>query len=218
MYAFLRRHWTLFVTLGALLTWQVVFLLWSKSVTAPPLNVPILLSPKGSVETTIRVLVPEVYELNLDFARAGHEYHKLRTLLGDWAHRNGEPVPSGVHVPIRWSLTNEFTNATAASGDVDTFGSIAWSADRVARQVAVVSVPQGHYRFIAEVQRDVPELADIKTRISMRLRPKTSSSWQITLAWWGSLASYFLVWPAIAIVAGLLWQRTVLGSQGRSGG
>lgn len=209
MNSFLRAQWFPLLALAILLLWQGLFPLWSKAITRPPLDVPIVLNPKGSVDAAVRILVPEVYELNLVFERAGHEHEKLRALLGESSYRDGKPIPSGVQVPVRWSLANSSTGTTAASGEIESFGLIAWSAAEVDRSLAVVSVPPGNYKFSAQVLRDVPELAQIKSRLTMQLRPKASSTWQITLVWLSSLASFLLVWPTIAAISLLLLWRAV---------
>jgi hypothetical protein len=210
MYAFFRAHWLLILALATLLAWQVLFPIWSKAITKQPLDVPIALSPKGSVDTAVRVLIPEVYELNLVFERAGHQYEELTALLGTWGYRDGKPIPSGVRVPMRWSLANSSTGAVVAAGEIDSFGSSAWSAANVYRKLAGISVPPGNYKFNAQVLRDVPELAQIKSRLAMKLRPTASSTWQTSLVWWGSLASFLLVWPAIAVLSLLLLWRAGL--------
>ena len=165
---------------------------------------------KGVGRQAVRILIPEVYELNLVFERAGHEFEELNALLGTWGYRDGKPIPSGVHVPVRWSLVNSATGAIAAAGEIDSFGSVAWSASEVDRRLATVSVSPGNYKFSAQVLRDVSELAQFKCRLAMQLRPKASSTWQITLVWWGSLANFLLVWPTIAVLSLLLLWRAGL--------
>lgn len=210
MNSFLRAHWLPLLALAILLVWQGLFPIWSTAITKPPLDVPIALNPKGSVDEAVRILIPEVYELNLVFERAGHEFEELNALLGTWGYRDGKPIPSGVHVPVRWSLVNSATGAIAAAGEIDSFGSVAWSTSEVDRRLATVSVSPGNYKFSAQVLRDVSELAQFKCRLAMQLRPKASSTWQITLVWWGSLANFLLVWPTIAVLSLLLLWRAGL--------
>lgn len=210
MHSFLFAQRKLIALLVVVALWLLLFPIWVQWVTAKPLDEAVTLTPRGTISKEIRVVIPENYELNLVFERANVPFEQLKTLLGDWAYQDGKPIPSGVRVPIRWALKEIPRGSIAASGEIDTFGSIAWSATEVDRQVGRVHVAPGRYLFTAEVLRDVPELAPIKTRISMQLRPKASSTWQITLVWWGSIANFILFWPAAIIIALILLWRAGL--------
>lgn len=202
MRTFLSRQWKLIMLLVLLASWLALFPVWARRVTTNPLDEAITLSPNGKIEKDIRVIIPENYQLNLAFERAGVSFEKMKSLLGDWTTKDGKPIPSGVVVPIRWSLRKP-NGEVVVSGEVDSFGSIAWSAAEVDRKVGHIKVEPGKYIFSAEILRDVPEFADIKSRISMRLYPKASSTWKITLVWWGIIVNALILWP-MAIVIGLL--------------
>jgi hypothetical protein len=207
MQSFLFVQRKLIALLVVVALWLLLFPIWVQWVTAKPLDEEVTLTPRGAISKEIRVVIPEDYELNLVFERANVPFEQLKTLLGDWVYQDGKPIPSGVRVPIRWALKEISRGSIAVSGEIDTFGSIAWSATEVDRQVGRVHVAPGRYLFTAEVLRDVPELAHIKTRISMQLHPKASSTWQIALVWWGSIANFILIWPAaISIALILLWR------------
>lgn len=207
MRSFLSGQRKLVMLLAVIALWLSLFPIWVHRITEKPLDEVITLAPRGAISKEIRVVIPESYALNLVFERANLPFEQLKLLLGDWVYRNGKPIPSGVTVPIRWVLIDVDTSAIAASGEIDSFGSIGWSAAEVDRQVGHIRVAPGRYLFTAEILRDVPELAHIRTRLSMQLRPKASSTWQMTLVWWGSLANFFLVWPAAIILALVLVWR-----------
>lgn len=207
MRSFLYQHRKLVALLVMIALWLSLFPIWVRWVTANPLDEAITLAPRGSIKKEIRIVIPENYELNLVFERGNVPFEQLKALLGDWAYKDGQPIPSGVRVPIKWELEEVPAGTIAASGEVDSFGSIAWSAAEVDRQVGGIRVAPGRYLFTAEILRDVPELAHINTRLSMQLHPKVSSTWQVTLVWWGSIANLFFVWPAAIIAAlVLLWR------------
>lgn len=201
---YLRRQKKLLALLILTMLWLSLFPAWVHRVTAKPLDDAITLSPSGTINREIEVAIPEHYEINLVFERASLPFQELKTLLGDWAYRDGQPIPSGVRVPVRWSLKKLHDGSIAASGENDTFGAIAWSAAEVDRKVGGFRVKPGRYLFNAQVLHDVPALAHIGTRLSINLPSKASSTWQMTLVWWGSIASYIVVWPAAAVIAMLL--------------
>lgn len=216
-FLFVQRKLIAFLVMIGL--WLSLFPIWADKITANPLDEMITLAPRGTISREVHIVIPESYQLSLVFERANISPEQLKILLGDWKYnKDGEPIPSGVRVPIRWSLKAEPGGTIAASGEIDSFGSTSWSAIDVDRQVGHIRVMPGRYLFEAEILRDVPELAHIKTRIAMHLHPKTSSTWQITLVWWGSIANVLLVWPAAIVLALiLLWRAGLtLRSKGRT--
>ena len=99
------------------------------------------------------------------------------------------------------------SGSIAKSGELDSFGVTGYGPDVFYRQIASFKVKPGRYLFKAKILRDVPDLAHIKTRLTMGLYPKAASTWQTTLVWCGSIANYLLVWPVAAILFFiLLWQ------------
>lgn len=215
MRTFLSNQRTLVALFLGIALWLSLFQIWARWVTASPLDEVITLAPRGLVNKGIHVVIPEKYMLNLVFERGDVPYQKLKVLLGDWAYKDGKPIPSGVIVPIRWALKDLPDGAVVASGEIDAFGSIAWSPTEVDREVGHVQVAPGKYEFSAEILRDVPELASIRTRLSMQLRPKASSTWQITLVWWGSMANDLLAWPSAFLIAVVLSWRAALTFRSR---
>lgn len=218
MHSFLLKQRKLVALLIMIVLWLSLFPIWVHWVTERPLDEVITLSPRGTISKEIRVVIPEHYELNLVFERANVPFEQLKILLGDWAYKDGKPIPSGIRVPIRWGLKEVPGGSMSTSGEIDSFGSIAWSAAEVDRQIGRIKVAPGRYLFTAEILRDVPELAHIKTRLSMQLHPKASSTWQITLVWWGGIVNFFVAWPAAIIIAlVLLWRAGLtFRSKGRA--
>lgn len=187
--------------------WLSLFPIWVDWVNKSPLDEAIQLSPRGSISKEIRIVIPESYQLNFVFERADHPFEQLKTLIGFWGSLYGEPIVSGVRVPIKWALTDTEGGRLVASGEVDSFGSMSWSVAEVERNIGHIQVPPGQYLFTAEILRDVPELAHIKTRVVLHFRATASTTWQVTFAWWGSLLNLFIVWPyGIFIALTLLWR------------
>jgi hypothetical protein len=205
MLTFCAQQWRAISLLMLAALWIGVFPVWSRWITTAPLDIPISLVPPGKIEQLIEIVIPENYALSLIFEREGVPFEQLDTLLGSMRPpKAGETLPPGIRVPIRWSLTSAESRKVAASGDVDSIGTSGWSAAEVTRHLGYVQASPGKYIFQAKVLRSVPELAHIRTRIAIHLRPKSSSSWQIGLVWWGSIGTYLVAWPAAAYGAFLL--------------
>ncbi|WP_424195763.1 DUF5625 family protein [Ampullimonas aquatilis] len=167
----------------------------------------ISIAKHGSIERQIKIVVPERYELVLVFERSGVQFEQLRQLLGDWAYnKDGTPIPSGVRIPVRWSLANAKDGTIIRTDELETFGSIGWSAVAAERFVAYIQVPTGTYLFNAKILRDVPEFANIHTRLKMQLPPKAATTWQVSFVWLGGLVNFFIGWPIlIALTVNLIW-------------
>lgn len=215
---FFSKHRKLIALLILIVLWLSIFPIWMRWVTENPLDEPISLAPRGVLQKEVRVVIPENYELNFVFERAGISFDQLKVLLGDAVYRNGKIIPSGIRVPIRWSLRSASGGEVVASGEIDSFGLMAWGGSTVDRSVGHVRVDPGRYIFNAEILRDVQELAHIKTRISMRLTPKAGSTWQIGLVWWGQVANLVLIRPAAAIIVLFLMWRAGLTFRSRRRG
>lgn len=215
MLRFCTLQWRAISLLVIAALWIGIFPLWSRWITTSPLNASITLAPAGHIEQPIKIVIPERYALNLVFEREGVPFEKLDTLLGSMRPpKIGEKPPPGIPVPIRWSLTSLETLNVVASGEVESVGSSGWSATEVDRHLGYIKTLPGEYIFRAEVLRSVAELSEIRTRIAIRLHPKSSSTWQMGLVWWGMIGTYLIAWPAAAyasfllLVAGLKLQST----------
>lgn len=215
MRAFLWQNSRLIFNFGLLCVWFFGFWLWSLWVTATPLEEPLSLAPRGKLEKEIRVPLPENYDLNLLFERADIPYDAFRELVGDWTFKDGEIVITGVPVPVRWSLYSVDLQRLIAQGEAESFGFLRWTPYQVARQIDKVSinVEPGRYVFRGEVLQDVPELAHIKTRIALQLRPMVSATWQLAVVFLGPFVNYLILGPAALLLALILAMRAVYGEQ-----
>lgn len=201
MRGFLRKQRWLLLLLAVLTLWLSLFSAWAHWITAKPLDEPLALAPAGMIDREIHVVVPEHYTLALRFMRTGHSFEQVNTLLGGIA-----TTTSGIPTPVKWSLQALPGGKILASGETDAHGMQGWSSTFVERNVGGIRVPTGRYRFKAQVLHDVPELAHFDTRLVMRLQPKSSSTWQLDLVWWGSIANMLLLGPlAIIVLLVLLW-------------
>lgn len=202
MRGFLRKQRWLLLLLALLTIWLSLFSAWTHWVTADPLDEPITLAPAGMIDREIHVVVPEHYMLFFRFKRTGQSLEQMRTLIGGIASTR-----SGVPIPVRWSLTTLSNGRTVASGEVDAVGIASHSSADITRRVGEIHVPSGRYRFNAQIMHDVPELAHLDTSLAMQEAPKASSTWQISLAWWGTIANMMLLGPlAILLLLLLLWR------------
>jgi len=218
MKSFLRRHWPLPAALFLSLFWLVAFPLWSQWITVDPLKVPVSLATAGKMQVEVQVRVPEAYSLQFLFERDGVSFDELKNSIGAMGLcKVGETCSKGVAVPIRWSITPEGSNKPLLSGDVESLNSSGWSQAHVYRSIAEVRVPPGRYVFQAEISRPVPELANLRTTLAMELQPKSTSTWQLGLVWWGAIAQYVIALPlALCTAAVLLWRAGLtLRSSGR---
>jgi len=205
MLRFCTQQWRAISLLVLAALWIGIFPIWSRWVTTNPLDTKISLAPPGKIEQPIIIIIPENYALNLVFERDDISFEQLDTLLGSMrVPKIGETLPPGIRVPIRWSLTSEEKGNVVASGEVDSIGSSGWSRAEVDRHLGYVKAPPGKYIFQADVLRSVPELAHIRTRIAIQLQPKSSSTWQMGLVWWGMIGTYLIAWPAAAYASFLL--------------
>ena len=201
MHGFLRKQRRLLLVLALLATWLALFSVWSRWVTAEPLDEPIALAPAGMIDREIHIVVPEHYTIVMRFMRAGRSSEQWRTLRDGIAS-----TTAGILVPVRWSLTSVSNGRAVASGEIDAIGAYRWSSSDIDREIGGIRVPSGRYRFKAQVLRDVPEFAHIDTRLAMTGTPKASSTWQISLVWWGSIVNMMLVGPLMVILLlVLLW-------------
>jgi Domain of unknown function (DUF5625) len=193
-----------------------MFPLWSRWVISDPLNAIISLSPQGTVEKNIHIILPENYSLHLMFERKGIPFEQLKSSIGAMGVcKIGEQCSKGVPVPIRWSIRNIETGAISSSGEVESIDSSGWSADHVYRHLGFIKVQPGNYTFKAEVLRPVPKLAQMRTYIAIQLQPKASTTWQIGLVFWGSIGQYLLAWPIAIYAVIMLLCRASLALQSR---
>lgn len=131
-----------------------------------PLDTPITLAPRGSVEQNIQIKSKVNYVVDIVFAKGSTPHEKLKELIGAMGIcQIGEACSKGVAIPVRWTLRSTENGNIVASGEVNSFESSAWSAADVYRRIGGFSVDRGNYLFKLEVLRDVPELAILRTRV-----------------------------------------------------
>lgn len=202
MRGFLHRQRRLLLLLALLITWLSLFSVWSRWITAKPLDVSIALAPAGMIDRKIQIFVPEHYTLAFRFDRTSEPLKHLQIAVGGVASTS-----AGTPIPIRWSLARVSDGRIVASGEADTRGMHGWSTTFVERDVGGIRVPSGRYRFKAQVLQDIPGLAHVDTRLVMQLSPKAYCTWQLYLVWWGSIANVLLIGPlAILVLLVLLWR------------
>ena len=199
---------SLLIAIGVLVLSQVLFWLWSTWITRTLVDEPVLLGATTVIDRTIRVPVAETYELSLVFPRyIGQD--DLRDYLDGEGYFKGQWPAGSASIPVKWSLTNARTNRVAASGVANTLELTAWSHDTVWTHVAHVKVPAGAYAFKAEVLKpQAPELGGAEPRLELALPGrKASSTWQLSVVFWGSLIAPVVIWPLTMLLVGLaLWQ------------
>ncbi len=180
--------------------WFAAVYAWGSWINAIPLDQPISLTPKGTIQTTLRIITHESYQLEFAFEPQGgapappDDKTPIR-----WS------LPLDVKVPVRWSIQNEATSLIA-SGEIDSSGWAWYSGDIVGRAIATINLEPGTYFLYAEILRDVPEFAQVKTRIRLVPRSKDSPAWQKIVEFWGTVIFVFLLMPAGIIVSiKVLW-------------
>lgn len=205
---FVRNHRFALAALAIVLLARIGFEVWARAIVAAPVDAPIALSSRGAVDQRIRIPVPDRYALMLSFRADRPDRDRLRELLGESSYSmQGEPIPDGVRIPVRWSLSEAGSGRVVARGDDETFGTSSWSSDAIDRNVNHLSAAPGSYRLQARITRDLPELAGVSARLAMRLNAKASGSWQTEWVWTGRLACALLVDPVLALLsAWLLWR------------
>jgi hypothetical protein len=194
----IMRHWKNLLIVIVATAWIVIFPKWSNWVTEDPLDTPILLNPPGKVERAIDIRIPEKYEVSLIFERAGQPFEKLKTLIGaGGVCKINEPCSKGIPVPIKWSLSEVKSGINVAVGEVISQNSNGWSKFEVDRNVGFIKAKPGRYMFKAVIFQGVPELESIKSRLAIKARPKQTETWQLSLVWWGGVATIFIFWPLL---------------------
>lgn len=189
----------------------VAFKLWAHWLVTPPLDEPISIVARTTIDKAIDLPANDRYFLSLVFDRDGRSSDELSKLIG---HSGMELIgaPLGIVIPISWELSNVDTGAIVASGNADTRGSNSWSNTEVGRLLQAVEVPSGSYKFRARILRDVPEFAGVNTKIRLELIPKLAESWQMAVWWWGQLLSIFVALPAaVVLVAWLVYRGLTQG-------
>lgn len=210
---FVRDNRFALVTLIVVVLARIGFDQWADGISAPPLDAPIAVSSGGGLDQRIRIRAPDRYGLELSFRADARGMDHLRGLVGDGSYdAQHKRIPSGVPIPVRWSLSEADSGKIVAQGDTETFGSSSWSSGEISRDFDRFGVPPGEYRFQARITRAVPEFAGIQAHMVARLHPKSAGSWQTSRVWDGRLLSFFLIDPGLVLLGlFLLWRAFALG-------
>lgn len=189
------------VAIAVLLATQALFWPWSHWVTSPLLDVPVPMDRAIAVERSMRIPIGEPYQLSLMFPRRGPQGDRRELLACDGGI-------DAIRLPVRWSLMTT-TGATAAAGNaVQRLCAGSWSSDFVWTTLANMRVPPGRYRFRATVgpwPASAGRLGGASPRLLLAMHGgKAWSSWQLSAVYLGVLASVYLVWPLLALLA-LAW-------------
>lgn len=203
MSTFFKRHKLLSTVFLALLFLIIAFEIGTYFIAPARLDEPISLSPPGRVEKAITVPLAEVYTLSLTFSFDRQTRQKVQELVEESRYRDGQHVPSGVAVPIRWSLLERHSGRTVSSEEKVSLGVSGFSATAYYRDIGFSRMQPGTYLFHAEALRDVPEFANIPTRIMVGLRPKATSHWLRELEFWATLVIVYVMWP-LALLLGVI--------------
>jgi hypothetical protein len=117
--------------------------------------------------------------------RLSDEEEKLKNAIG-----GGKPVGRenvGTPIPVALQIFSLPDNRLVMKKDIVTHNTYAWSRDFAVRHIDSIRLPAGDYRFIIQMPTDIPALADIKAKVKMGLRGKSSSTWQMTYIIWANL-------------------------------
>jgi Domain of unknown function (DUF5625) len=137
-----------------------------------PMDAAVNLAARSLIEQSVHIEGRKDYIVEFRFSRDGVQFEKLKDLIGAmgvcqiWA-----PCPRGIAIPVRWSLQNE-NGKVVASGEIATIDSSGWSAAYVSRRIGGFTVDPGRYLFKMGILKDVPELAFLKTRVTVYHRTK----------------------------------------------
>lgn len=172
----------------------------------PLADVPLSISPAGSLETEARIHVQQRYELSLDLP--GKDSHGRELSREALAGRH-YPRADGASIPLEWTLADSRTGRVVAGGSLDSRYASSWGNGVVTRFISFVDVPPGRYRLSVRVLRDVVELEGITAQLRFGLPGgKVSAGWVSTLLFWGPIASLVLVWPTIVVLfIVFVWNR-----------
>jgi hypothetical protein len=207
---FLRANAAVLGLIILICAWIAWFDAWSISIHALPLDEKFSVTQGEPIDRHIKIPIPEKYELVLVFDRGNVKFEKLRELLGELKYtKDRELIPSGIRIPIKWSMATASDGVVVASGEINTFGSISWSAASAERFISKIHLPAGVYRFRAQILRGSPEFDGIETRLRMHIPPKAASTWQIGLAWWCGLINLFILWPTLIALLLLVGWRSL---------
>lgn len=204
---FIRYRW-LTVALLVVVAFAVVFGIWSRWITADPLDASLSLSPPGRVETDVFVRLSCPHRLRLHLSSKTRAREDMRRLVGQYG------TAEGIDIPLQWSF-RDMAGQPVAWGKAENIGGDGFDAEGFYRAVSTsLPLPPGKYRLSAALTEEMVEFQDVSAQISFRCHPKASAGWQTDLLFFGSFA-WLLAWPIMAILA--LWLAALaLRDRGRA--
>ncbi len=188
----------------------------------PPLETPINLGNPQKIKADIFIPMNQNYDLTFRFIREGQNFEELRKIAGDSVYnKNMELIPSGVLIPVHWSLYSKETDKLVAASEKNTCCASSWSQKEIGRVIDKISVSPGNYILEIEVLKPVPEFKNISTNIKISYSPKNGSTWHSGYIWWGMIFNTFIALPlSVFYVAKLLiytFMRLTRRSTGQAG-
>jgi hypothetical protein len=161
-----------------------------------PFEAPINLNDPQKIKADIYIPMSQNYSLSFEFSREGQNYGELKNIVGSASYsKHGELIPSGIIIPVRWSLYSKETNKLLVEKEKR---SCCWSSSSrkaIGRIIDQFSVPSGYYIFEMEALKPVPEFNKITTKIKIGYSPKNGSTWHSGYVWWGMIFNAFIALP-----------------------
>jgi len=189
--------------LAILLVWTILFPIVAHEFTKLPPEMPISLSPPGSVDTIVHIRLQEPYLLKLCFYDEENPFGTRERILG---YKN-----QGVIIPIQWELYSTTTQQLILNGQFESEKGGGWSKEYCYREVGNMYykpgefLEPGYYRFVARIPRDVPELANVRARIQIGAFHDGFANWAV----WGWIISP-LIWIIEFILTIILIRRIIV--------
>jgi hypothetical protein len=172
------------LTMGLPLYWHFIY--------ATPVDIPVALSPAGSVTTGFNVPHENVYRLRFAFAREGYsnqalaeligETHffmekegfaegKLRNLMGNRYYKAYDAgkyigIKTGTPITICWEIRDLEDNAIIHR-EHETIGIDVWDPEFVIREISSFRLSPGKHELKAVIIGDVPSLSGIRTHLQL---------------------------------------------------
>lgn len=201
---FIRYRW-LTGALVAVVVLAAAFGIWSRWITAEPLNASLTLSPPGRVLTDVSIRLPCPHMLGTHLSSGTRTRDEMRRLAGQYG------TTEGIDIPLQWSFLDA-TGQVVASGKAENVGSHASDATGFSRSASEwLPLSPRTYRLNAAITRELAGLEDISARMYLRCHPKVSTGWQTDLLFFGSFV-WLLAWP---LAAGLALLLAVLAARER---
>ena len=172
----------------------------------PPLETPVTLGAPQKITKEIFIPANQNYDLTFQFMKHGHNFEELDKIIGSSVYnKNYDLIPSGIAIPVHWSLYSKEANKLVASGEKNTCCGSSYTREEIGRAIDKFSVPSGNYIFELEVLKPIPEFTNIHTNIKISYRPKDDSEWPSSYMWWGMLFNTLIALPlSIYCIAKLL--------------